>query len=206
MPLNHNPNENSPSPEQQFWSWFLSNQQRIEAFIDSDHSDYSVYEELTDQMNACYEEIVPELTKTEDDQYVLIITPDGIKAGIEPAMALYNAKPELHNWVVEKFRQPCDTITLNLDGLSYSADNLEIMPELDREEEVVNIHVFVRNMNTDPDKYQNLAFLYLDHILGEYNSLTKMGWIEFHHLDDGKSVEGSLSLLQLRELIVRELY
>jgi hypothetical protein len=194
------------SPEQEFWNWFLSNQKRIEKFVDSEHTDYSVYELLTKKMKAYHEEIVPELTKTKDDKYVLIITPDGIKEGIEPTKALAAAKPHIENWIIEKFRQPCDEITLNWNGLTYPSSDIEILPQIDYDKDVVNIDVFIRNMNNDEQKHKNLAFLYLDHILGEFNTLTKVGYIEFHHIDEDKAVKNSITLLQLRELIAKELY
>ncbi len=198
--------EKATSPEQEFWNWFLSNKKKIEKFVDSEHTDYSVYELLTKKMRAYHDEIVPELTKTNDDKYVLIITPDGIKAGIEPTKALAAAKPHIENWIVEKFRQPCDEITLDLKGLTYPSSDIEVIPQIDSEREVVNIDIFIRNMNKDSNKYQNLAFLYLDHILGEFNTLTKVGYIEFHNLDEDKRVKDSITLLQLRDLIVKELY
>ena len=55
-------------------------------------------------------------------------------------------------------------------------------------------------------KYQNLAFLYLDHILGEINSITKVGYIDFYNLEENKTVKESISLLQLRSIIAQELY
>lgn len=198
--------ENPGSPEQEFWNWFLSNKKKIEKFVDSNHSDYSVYELLTKKMRAYHDEIVPELTKTKDDKYVLIITPDGIKAGIEPTIALAAAKPDIENWIVEKFRQPSDEITLEWDGLTYPSSDIEIAAKINHEKEVVDITVFIRNMNKDEKKYQNLAFLYLDHILGEFNVLTKVGYIEFSNLDQDKREKDSLSMLQLRELIAKELY
>ena len=198
--------QEATSPEQEFWNWFLSNKKKIEKFVDSEHTDHSVYELLTKKMRAYHDEIVPELTKTNDDKYVLIITPDGIKAGIEPTKALAAAKPDIENWIVEKFRQPCDEITLDWNGLTYPSSDIEVVSQIDYEQDVVNIDVFIRNMNNDQKKYKNLAFLYLDHILGEFNTLTKVGYIEFHHIDQDKSVENSINLLQLRELIAKELY
>lgn len=198
--------EKSASPENEFWNWFTSNKKKLEMFIDSDHSDYSIYELLTKKMRAYNNEIVPELTKTEDNKYVLIITPDGIKAGIEPTKALAAAKPAIDHWIIKKFRQPCDEITLELNGLTYLSSDIEIIPQIDQEKEVVNIDVFIKNMDRDPKKYQHLSFLYLDHILGEFNMLTKVGYIEFHHIDEDKRIDNSLTLLQLRELITSELY
>jgi hypothetical protein len=198
--------DRSTSPEQQFWDWFIANKKKIENFIDSEHNDYSMYNLLTKKMRAYHDEIVPELTKTKDDKYVLIITPDGIKAGIEPTKALAAAKPHIDNWIVEKFRQPCDEITLEFKGVTYPSSDIEVVAEFDSKKEVANIEMFIRNMNKDPINYKNLAFLYLDHILGEFNVLTKIGYIEFHNLDQNKSVKDSMNLLRLRELIAENLY
>jgi hypothetical protein len=194
------------SPEQVFWSWFIDNKRKIEQFVDSDHKDYSVYNKLTSKIQEYNKNLFPELTKSSSDEFVLIITPDGMKDGVEPTKSLAAVAPKIENWIVTKFRQPTDKILLNFKGLEYPSSDIEILHEIDSKREVVNINVFVRNMNKDPALYQSLAFLYLDHILGEFNSIMKVGYIDFHHLDQDKKVENSISLLDLRSLIARELY
>ncbi|MEP7238091.1 MAG: hypothetical protein ABI685_09510 [Ferruginibacter sp.] len=196
----------SKNPEEKFWDWFIKNKEKIEKFIDSDHSNYSIYNKLTVEIQKYNTILVPELTKTEDDKYVLIITPDGIKGGVEPTKKLAEVSPEIDNWVIVKFRQPTDKITLNFKGLEYPSSDIEILPEIDHDKEIVDIHVFIRNMNKDEGLYQSLAFLYLDHILGEFNSITKIGYIDFHHLDENKQVENGITLLELRNLIADNLY
>ncbi len=194
------------SKEKRFWDWFVENKSDIENFIDSNSSDYSVYNTLTARIQTYHKLLFPELTKTGDDKYVLIITPDGRKDGVEPTKKLGESSPSIANWVIKKFRQPNDDIALNYDGLEYSSDDIEIIPEIDPKAELVNIHVFIRNMDEDPKKYQTLAFLYLDHILGEFNTITKVGYIDFYHLGDNKRVQQSISILELRALIEKELY
>lgn len=196
----------SQNAEEQFWNWFTKNKSRIEKFIDSSHSDYSVYNELTKRIKSYNELLFPELTKTKENKYVLIITPDGLKDGIEPTKKLGESHPEIPSWIIKKFRQPCDEITLNFNGVEFPSSDIEIIAELDDELEKVNIAVFVRNMNKDEKNHKSLAFLYLDHILGEFNSITKVGYIDFYHLDDNKTVENSISLLGLRKLITENLY
>ncbi len=34
-------------------------------------------------------------------------------------------------------------------------------------------------LDLDKDKYQTMAWLYLDNILGEFNSITKLGYVGF---------------------------
>jgi hypothetical protein len=191
---------------EEFWRWFIKNKSKLEKFINSEHNDYSVYNKLTNQIKKYNKHLFPELTKTEDDKYVLIITPDGIKDGVEPTKKLAEASPEISNWVIKKFRQPIDDIGLNFNGVEYPASDIEILPQLVPEEEKIDINIFIRNMDKDQKDYQTLAFLYLDHIIGEFNSITKVRYIDFHHLDNGKSVKNSISLLQLRNLIEKELY
>ncbi|MEO7306632.1 MAG: hypothetical protein ABIW15_04225 [Ferruginibacter sp.] len=174
--------------------------------MDLKRNDYSIYNKLTDEIKKYSDILIPELTKTEDDMYVLIISPDGIKEGVEPTKKLAAASPGIANWVIVKFRQPSDEIILNFKGLEYPSSDIEILPEIDHDKEVVNIDVFIRNMNKDENLYQSVAFLYLDHILGEFNSITKVGYIDFHHLDEDKKVQDSITLLELRNLIADNLY
>lgn len=192
--------------EEEFWKWFIDNKSKIEKFIDSDHSDYSIYNKLTEQVKKYHELLAPELTKTGDDKYVLIITPDGLKDGVEPTKKLVDSNPGVSNWVVKKFRQPSDDIQLNLHGIDYPVSDIEILAEIVQEEDKVDIHMFIKGMNSDEKKYQHLAFLYLDHILGEFNSIMKVRYIDFHHLDDEKTVKDSISLIELRKLIENKLY
>lgn len=194
------------SKEETFWSWFIDNKMKIESFVNSDHSDYSVYNSLTEQIKNYNPVLFPELTKTNQDEFVLIITPDGLKEGVEPTKTIVEAAPLIENWIFKKFRQPTDEITLNFEGLEYPSSDIEILPEIDREKEVVHINVFIRNMDADSKTYQSLAFLYFDHILGEYNSIMKVGYIDFHNLEKDKSVKESISIIDLRHLIVNHLY
>ncbi len=196
----------SKTPEEKFWNWFVENKAKIEKFMDSDQRNLSIYNKLTKEIQNYSVNLFPELTKTEDDKYVLIITPDGIKEGVKPTKELAVASPVIDNWVIVKFRQPSDNILLNFKGLEYPPTDIEILPQIDHERDVVDIKIFVRNMNKDEGLYQSLAFLYLDHILGEFNSITKVGYIDFHHLDENKKVENSMSLIELRNLIAENLY
>jgi len=51
-----------------------------------------------------------------------------------------------------------------------------------------------------------LAWLYLDHILGEFNTITKIGFIEFFNVEADKCIIDSISILELRDLIEKEIY
>jgi hypothetical protein len=191
--------------EEQFWDWFVKNKSEIEIFLDSKSTDYTIYKALTKKLKNYNSILFPELTKTENNKYVLIITPDGNSEGIEPTKVLYREHPEIENWIVKKYRQPCDEIRLNFDGIEYPSSDIEIIPEFDNADKV-NLNLFVRNLTKDENRYKSLAYLYLDHILGEFNTITKIGYVNFYHLDEDKRVKGGIGILTLRKLIEDKLY
>ena len=191
--------------EKEFWKWFLKNKFKIESFMESDFSDYSIYNQLKKEIKRYDSILVPELTKTEMDEYVLIITPNGNKDGMEPVRRLFDNHPKIENWIIKKFRQPCDDIRLNFDGIEYPSSDIQIIPILE-DEKKFDLRIFVRNLDIDEKRYKSLAFLYLDHILGEFNSISKIRYIDFYHLGIDKFVEDGISLLELRKLIEEKLY
>lgn len=191
---------------EKFWNYFEKNKKSLEKFINSDLSDYTPYNKLTNEIHKYSELIFPEITQNSDGKFVLIITPDGKPSGIPDTEKLYNSKPVIENWIVKKFRQPKDDLKFEFDGLEYPSSDIEIIPELDEEKEKVDIRVYIRNMNLNKEKYQTMAWLYLDNILGEFNSITKLGYVDFYHLDIGKTVRNSISILELRKLIDKEIY
>jgi hypothetical protein len=195
----------SDSTKENFWKWFTSNQSKLEDFINDPNRDYAIYHEMTEELQKFSELLYPEIT-VNDDKYVLIITPNGIDEGVEPTREIVAAAPPLPNWEFVRFRQPMDDVSLEQEGLHYESTDIEILPEIDKDENKVNVLVFIRNMNKDPKAYQTLAFLYMDHILGEFNVITRVGYIDFKHLDEEKSVSGSINLTELRKLIEDNLY
>lgn len=197
---------NKKSKEEKFWNWVLKNKNKLEYFINSNQEDYSIYNQLTNEIKKYNSFLFPEMTMTEKNEVVLIITPDGMQEGVLATQKLFDSKPELNNWVVKKFRQATDEVELNYDGVEYLSSNIQIVPELDKEREKINIKVFIMNMNLDEKGHQSLAWLYLDHILGEFNTITKIGYIDFYHSESDKRIDGGITILELRKLIEKELY
>ena len=189
-----------------FWTWFSVHKTELEAFIVDENRDYTIYDELTEELHKFDELLFAEITIAEDGKYILIITPDGINDGIEPTREIVAIAPQFDNWNIVRFRQPMNEVQLNYDGLEYEAKDIQILYQLDKSEGKAHLQVYIRNMKKNEKKYKALAFLYMDHILGEFNTITKVGHIDFIHLDEDKSIDDSVSLLELRKLIEDKLY
>ncbi|AIY13875.1 hypothetical protein [Cellulophaga baltica] len=195
------------SREEKFWNYFVENKKEFEGFIDSDLSDYRPFNKITQKTQIYSDHLFPEFTKYANGKYVLVITPDGNPKGIVPTEKLYNSKPEFENWIIEKFRQPKDNFSeFEYEGLKFQSSDIEILSEYDNKSEKMNIQVFIRNMKSDEHKYKTIAWICLDNILGEFNSIKKLGFVDFYHLEEGKTVENGISILDLRHQMDKEIY
>lgn len=195
------------SKEEIFWNYFITNKKSLEDFIDSDLSDYRPYNKITKKMHKYSSIIFPEITKYSNGKYVLVITPDGNTNGIAPTENLFNAQPEIDNWIIEKFRQPKDDFSeFEYNGLKYSSQDIKIRSEYDSMTEKMNIKVHLKHLNDDEATYKTITWIYLDNILGEFNSISKLGYVDFFNLEEGQKLEDSISILELRHQIDKEIY
>ena len=187
-----------------FWKWFTENKSKIESFIENkNRTDYSIYHLLSRKMKKVHSELIPELTM-EDDNYVLIISCDGISVGIKPVQELAAVAPEIPNWMIKKFRQPTDKVTLNYEGLELDLNDLRISYELDMEKEKVDIILKMCNFKEADIRFKSLGFLYLDHIVGEFNVMTRVGFIDFEILEQDNAE--LITLVEFRKVIEQNLY
>jgi hypothetical protein len=192
--------------EKRFWKWFISNKTKIEEFMESDLRDNTIYINLTKELHKFDKRIYPEIAKNNENNYVLIITPDGIKAGMEPTNIIVASAPNIDNWKVKKYRQASDKRDLNFNGLDFTYRDIKIWRQFETEEELVHIALFINGYKEEDNRYKNLGFLYLDHILGEYNVLTRVGSIEFFGWDKVDENIDCIDLLTLRKEIEDNLY
>jgi hypothetical protein len=185
--------------ESTFWNWFLANKKGIEDFISSDTRDNTPYEILTQKMKEYHSDIIPELTIDESNRFVLIISCDGIRDGIEAVENLASAAPPLEKWIIQKYRQPGSIIDLNFKGLSFKASGIKAKYFLNDGE--IDIELYIKGYKESDSRYKTLAFLYLDHLIGEYLVMTKIGSIEFKKKGIFTRNSSLISLSELSEFI-----
>jgi hypothetical protein len=185
--------------DKDFWDWFQNKKSDIEKFIISDSDDYSIYDELTEKLSSYNELVIAELTKDTHDINVLILSCDGRIDGIPFVEKLYESAPIIENWRFQKFRMPGHVKELNYQGLQFKSNDIKIKYTPD--EQYFNLELFIKGYNTNDDRYKGLAFLYLDHMVGEYNVMTKIGNIEFKKMNLFTSSNDKISLEELKTII-----
>jgi hypothetical protein len=66
-----------------------------------------------------------------------------------------------------------------------------------------DIELYIKGYKKSDDRYKSLAFLYLDHFVGEYTVMTKVGNVEFRRLGMFTRTSDKLSLQQFRAIAER---
>lgn len=192
--------KNKDMTEKKIWDWFSTNNKKLIDFLNSDLTDYSTYNEFSEIIQKYNENLFPEITGHESGKYALIITCDGRRDGIPFVEKLCNAAPAFDNWIIEKYRKPGHTIQLNFNGIEFKADDVRIKYQATRG--LYEVKVLIADYKPNDDRYKSLAFLYLDHFVGEYNVMTQIGLVDFDKLTQNKD---SVSLAEFQKIITANL-
>jgi hypothetical protein len=178
-----------------FWYWFEQYMPALERLISTDSGDYTEYNALSAKLSEFNEVLVPEITM-EKELYVLIISCDGNQEGIPAVEELTEGVREFPNWKIVKYRQPGSMEFIPVDGHEVKRDTIW----LDWEKTPGGKYnlTFFRKWNSSKRLYQTGAMLHLDHAIGEYNAMTRVGGIEFKKLGLFQSVDGLRTLDDLK--------
>lgn len=182
-----------------FWIWFANYRQELEAFLNSDFSDYTPYEVLYDQLKAYSEWLVPELTFDRTGQHVLVISCDGRREGIADAEGLYDAFPVITGWSTQLYRQAGEFWGTNINGIAFQENELLVYDQPVPESKEYDIVLYIKDWEEEEDAIETAALIYLDHCLGEYAVMMYLRYIAFAPLEAATSE--AISLRQLRTLM-----
>jgi hypothetical protein len=199
--------DNGGSPER-FWRWFAENAAAYKAFITRNDGDMRPYHKLIAAMQKVDKRVSPELTVENDGTNVLVITCDGIKEAADAVISLAEGAPDLPGWRVQRFRPPGDPegMVIKLAALELGPADMRVAYHVAKDENKVHVALFINGYKEDETEFKQIAFLLLDHCIGEYNTMMHLGAIEFHERAEAQPELELLSLDELRQLIERECY
>jgi len=192
---------------EEFWEWFVKNKSIYERFIDSENRNMQVYHDLTRAIHSHDSRVFPEITKGKDGSYILVLTPDGLKEGVKPVQDFAAKAPEIENWIIEKFRSPVGLQEIGMNGKKLDMKIIRAtVLELEKENDLVHIGLYIPEYKSDEKLFRTMAFISLDHAIGEFNTITRVGHIDFNDLSDLPQEAVTINLDDLRVLIEENLY
>lgn len=183
--------------KENFWKWFDKNKAGLEIFILSDSRDYSIYEELSEKLKQYSEFLIPELTMAENNEFVLIISCDGIKKGIPYAEKLTENLRKFDNWEIQTYRQPGPMEMIPVNGLNLKRNDIYLVWKKTSSGKN-NLTFFVKGFSSKDSNYEIVIFLHLHHTIGEYNAMTKIEGFEIKKLGLHQSIKDLKTLDDLK--------
>ena len=163
------------SKEDAFWRWFQTNEKRL---FDLETDRERIFDDLAAQLHRVNAGLTFEFGPKENGIREFVISADGIKDVFPSVVALADAAPKLPRWQIVKFRPRRSFGPMSLNGLTISTDQVDFTIEPDGEK--IGITLFIDGYKeTEHERYAAVAFLMLDHALGEYDIETKVGGIDF---------------------------
>ena len=163
------------SAEQKFWAWFQANSKRLHEF-EKDRE--KIFDELDAEMDKVDKGLQFEFGPDEEGVREFTIGAGGIKAVFPVVKDLVAAAPKMKEWKILAFRQPKSLdYRIKFGDQELTVDDFWFSYEKAPDGKT-DIKVFIRGLNQEnKSTMHQLAFLFLDSAIGEYNVATKIGGI-----------------------------
>jgi hypothetical protein len=162
---------NKASKEEEFWAWFQKNEDLIFNF---EKDQERVFRKLQTYLQQVNRDLEFEFSGVKDNKREFVISAGGMRAAFPAVETLFKSAPVLPRWIFVKFRPRREPGTLMIGDVQAGPDDIEVALQPDGGK--VGLDVFIKGFSEEKSKqYTQLAFILLDHTIGEYDMETKVG-------------------------------
>jgi hypothetical protein len=175
----------APASFETFWKWFIENE---EVLFDFEQDQETVFEALADALHLVNEQLTFEFGRQEDGCREFVISADGNRESFPFVVGLADAAPKLKRWRVTKFR-PRRSLDFDLTFDNERLSPRDLLFSIEPDNGLAGLTLFMRGLNERNHRtYLGVAFLFLDHALGEYDVETKVGYIDVQPMEAESSL------------------
>jgi hypothetical protein len=176
------------SAEGDFWRWFQQNEAML---FDFERDQEAIFDRLAGEMHKVHPALTFEFGSKDNGRREFIISADGIKDAFPSVEALYASAPTLARWEFIKFRPRQEPFDIEYRDVAVRAGTVSVLLEPDGQK--VGITVFIPGYTEEArETYVGIAFLFLDHALGEHDVETRVGFIDVKAVAPGSTPTRSL--------------
>ena len=185
-----------------FWNLFKANDKQI--YEDFENNNIENIEELLEQARQIEPNVLVEIFLSEEGKNQLIVSADGIRENIKSVEKVVEAAPELKHWEVVAFRQRLTETELNdfelqIDDYKWTVNDFWFEPIT--EEGNLDIIVYHDDYSEENSEgFVMAGFLLLDNVIGEYDVMTKLRYVDFAKRDD-QIKDSTLPLIKLSDYV-----
>lgn len=188
------------TPEAAFWAWFVENEDRL-FHMKADATDAEmlhIFDELGPRLRQAHPDLTFEFSGVRDDgRREFIISADGVTEAIPGVLRVHRAASDLQRWDIIAFRQRGKAGDIGWKGETVSHESVSVALTPSEKPGRIDAVMFLPGVG-DREKNDSVAimFLLLDNALGEFDVMTKVGYVDLAAPGD----EGSDDAISLAEL------
>jgi len=182
-------NEEGVKKVNEFWNWFVQNE---EEYYTMDHTKVEemnlLFDKLQDRLIPINPSLVFEFSPIlENGKREFVLSADGHKAAFADLLFLFKRSPDHNNWDIIPFKQAHEgdpKIEFN-NGYKFSWDKVKFTSE--ETQEGLSVKFYIKDYDPDQDVFGMGLFILLDTLLGEYDAVTQITYVDLYKLDNAKS-------------------
>lgn len=166
------------SSETEFWRWFQSNEDAIFHFEDDQEA---TFDQLAEALNAVDDALTFEFGPIQDGGRDFVISAAGIKSAFPAVERLVAACPKLERFRVIAFRprySAIDDIAIEFGDVTIASSDVYYRFAKDSDPAKLGVLVFLPGYDSETTDFDEIGYLLLDAVLGEYDAETNIGFIE----------------------------
>jgi len=193
------------SAQKAFWQWFKENGNRVAEEIQS--RDRARLEVMLDNVNRRLHACNPGLRFVfgkREDVFEFVVTADGRKEYFEVVKEFVRTSPPIEGWELIAFRPPSPApkgVKIRLEGVELSATGVQFQA-FDLGAGALGITLYISGLtDQDYDKVGAAAVALLDHVVGEYDAVTKIDSLVLKSLHEAEPGAPLQSLSDLPEFL-----
>lgn len=164
-----------------FWQEIQKNEHHLASLPHRD-----AMEGISEHLKRHFPDLSPEIADNKKKKYTLVLTAHGMTDHFQDVVLLTRAAPQLENFEIEAFRQRVnlDGFDMKIGDFSLNCHDLYVSHSASQGQVALSLS-FAKEIPAEfTDHAKNMAFILLDHMLGEFDFAIKVGPVEFIEQQD----------------------
>lgn len=159
-----------------FWGWFLANEPRLFHF---EHDIEGRFDELAGELARVDADLTFEFGPVRGGVRDFVVSAGGLRHSFPAVEALVDACPGLRRFRVIKFRPRRAPTDLEFNGLAVKAQDVYFRFARDEDPAKLGVLLFLPGYSSGRERdFGQIAFLFLDEALGEFDVETRVGFVD----------------------------
>lgn len=168
----------------EFWDWFLKNEPLFYFGTENENDREELFDKVSAKLKEFNETIVYEFSPIrKDNTKEFCISADGMKEAFDDVKRIISFAPKHNHWEFTAFRQRITSESLSISMGDIKIGYEDIYFRYVDEEDEFGIELNIRNYKESGGE-QNAIFVLMDALLGEYDAVMEIDWVNWVILDE----------------------